>query len=420
MNILNYRKKKLLFLPIFWMITMVMLIFLSISFLSLGEAVKTEEQEVIKLGCSIALTGALSREGNLGKDGYDLWMNTINETGGLEVNGKRYKIEISYYDDMSNAQTGAQLAEKFISDEGIKLILGPFSSGITFAVSNITERYGAVLMSAMGNADMLYNRGYKNIFTITLTPSMLMRPALDLWSKQSPKPKTVAILSKDDVFSLTLAEGARDYAPSVGMDVIYFAKYPAGLQDLSTYISQIKAKNPDVFIATGHMAESLLVVKQSKDLQFRPMAWDVQVGPELPEFRENLGEAAENIFYYSFYTESEKVNWKDPVFGDTANWRKKFIEKYGYAPNQMNGQACSTAVVLGEAIKAAGTTDAAKVREAISNIDIETFFGPVRFDERGVNVGQGIYLFQIQPEKDALILPEAVADGKPIYPMPKW
>jgi len=414
MNILNANgKTKFLF-----MFMVMMLIFICLSLL-LSNIVIAQE-ETITIGCSIALTGALTREGNLGRDGYNLWMDTINEQGGLEVNGKRYKIEIKYYDDKSEPQTSARLVEKLISDEGIDIIFGPFSSGVTFPVSDITERYGALLLSAMGNADKLYNRGYKNIFSITETPSSFMRPILDLLSKQSPKPKKIAILSKDELFSLTLAEGAQDYAPEVDMEIVYFAKYPAGLTDLSTYVSQMKALNPDILIATGHMADSLLIVRQSKELRFKPKAWDIQVGPELPDFKEVLGEDANYTIYYTFYSESEAINWQDPVFGDTLNWRKKFEEKYGHSPNQTNGQACSTGVVLGEVIKATGSTDPSTLRDALRNIELETFFGPVKFDERGVNIAQGIYIYQIQPEKAVLLYPERFADGKMVYPMPGW
>jgi len=389
---------------------------LSICFVSFVSA----QEETIKIGCSIALTGALSREGQLGRDGYNLWMDTVNDQGGLEVNGKRYKIEIVYYDDRSEPQTSARLAEKLISDEGIKLIFGPFSSGVTFPVSDITERYGALLMSAMGNADMLYDRGYKNIFSITQTPYTFMRPVLDLLSRQSPKPSTISILTKDELFSLTLAEGARDYATEIDMEVVYFAKYPAGLQDLSTHISQMKALNPDIFIATGHIVDSLLIVRQSKELGFRTKAWDIQVGPELPEFKEVLGKDANYTMYYTFYSDSEDINWKDPVFDDTNNWKRMFEEKYGYKPNQTNGQACSTGVVLGEAIKKVGSIDPIEVRDALIEMEIETFFGPVNFDERGVNTAQGIYIYQIQPEKDVIVYPEIFADGELLYPMPRW
>jgi len=105
------------------------------------------------------------------------------------------------------------------------------------------------------------------------------------------------------------------------------------------------------------MADSLLMVRQSKELRFKPKAWDIQVGPEMPDYKEVLGEDANYSIYYTFYSESEEINWKDPVFGDTSNWRKKFEEKYGHSPNQLCGEACSLAVVLGEVIKATGSTD---------------------------------------------------------------
>jgi branched-chain amino acid transport system substrate-binding protein len=379
---------------------------------------ETEETNTIRIGCSVALTGSLSREGNLVKDGYDLWLETINSQGGLKIDGKRYPVEIVYYDDQSNPQTSARLAEKLITEDNIKLILGPMSSGIVFAVSNITERYGAVMVVGSGNADAIYNRGYKNIFSIIPTPSKLLIPTIDMWSQQSPKPKNMAILTKDELFSLTVAEGAQQYAESIGIDVVYFAKYPVGLQDLSTFITQMKSKKPDLVVATGHVAESILFVKQAKELNFRPLAWDIQVGPEIPDFKETLGSDANYVYYFNFFNKSEKVKWNDPVFGNSGDWVKKFEAKYGYSPKQHNALASATAVLLGQAIEMAGTTDAAVISETLHNMQIETLIGKIEFDSRGVNVGGGVYTLQVQEDRDVIIWPKKVAEGEPIYPMP--
>jgi len=66
------------------------------------------------------------------------------------------------------------------------------------------------------------------------------------------------------------------------------------------------------------------------------------------------------------------------------------------------------------------TTDPTILRDALRKTELETFFGPVKFDERGVNTAQGIYVYQVQPEKDVLLDPEKFADGKMVYPMPGW
>ena len=83
------------------------------------------------------LTGGLSRFGILVKNGYELWKETVNAAGGIEVAGKKMKAEIVYYDDQSENETSAKLTEKLITDDKVQFLLSPFGSGPTFATTAI-------------------------------------------------------------------------------------------------------------------------------------------------------------------------------------------------------------------------------------------------------------------------------------------
>jgi hypothetical protein len=90
----------------------------------------TNAQDVITSSIVVADREALSTEGRLVKEGYDFYVKHINEKGGIKVGDKTYKVAIKYYDDASTAATSVQLYEKLINEDGIKLLLGPYSSGV--------------------------------------------------------------------------------------------------------------------------------------------------------------------------------------------------------------------------------------------------------------------------------------------------
>src|SRR6188768_387366 len=69
-------------------------------------------QDVIRFGASLSLTGGLSNEGKLVREGYDFYTKMINDRGGINVGGKKLKVEIKYYDDESNPQKAAELVER--------------------------------------------------------------------------------------------------------------------------------------------------------------------------------------------------------------------------------------------------------------------------------------------------------------------
>ena len=84
------------------------------------------EGDTINLGAAVSLTGKYSVNGKNTKDGYDLAIKRLNEMGGVKVSGKVYKLKVVYYDDESTPARGAQLAERLISQDGVKFLLGAY------------------------------------------------------------------------------------------------------------------------------------------------------------------------------------------------------------------------------------------------------------------------------------------------------
>src|ERR1700756_2590408 len=126
-------------------------------------------QDVITFGSALSLTGKVSTEGRLVREGYDFYVRHINERGGIKVGGKTYKVAIKYYDDQSDPNTSAKLYEKLITEDGVQLLLGPYSSGITFAASAAAEKYQVPMVAAHAAATATFERGFRYIFA-TLTP----------------------------------------------------------------------------------------------------------------------------------------------------------------------------------------------------------------------------------------------------------
>src|SRR4051794_16502681 len=104
-------------------------------------AVQAQQGDTIVLGAAVSLTGKYSTNGKNTRDGYDLAVERINETGGVKVGGKSYKLKVLYYDDESTSARGAQLVERLISQDNVQFILGPYSSGLTKAIAPVTEKY---------------------------------------------------------------------------------------------------------------------------------------------------------------------------------------------------------------------------------------------------------------------------------------
>src|SRR5438093_12154359 len=94
----------------------------------------------IVLGAPLGLTGSLTKESTLTKQGYDLWLDWINARGGIVVNNVKHPVAIKYEDDQSNANLSATLVQKLITDEKANFILGPYGSAATASDAIVAER----------------------------------------------------------------------------------------------------------------------------------------------------------------------------------------------------------------------------------------------------------------------------------------
>src|SRR5437867_4733869 len=379
--------------------------------------------DTIVFGAAISITGKTAKEGGYTRDGYQLAIDKINEMGGIKVGGKTYKLELKYYDDETKPERTAQLIEKLINEDKVNLILGPYGSSPTGTAAPLAERYKIPMVEANGSAEAIFSKGYKYTFMILSPAKLYLRGIIDAVRAKDPSAKTVAILGENEAFSKEVAGGAAEYAKEKGMTVVYDELYPTNAQDVSALLTAIKGKNPDIILGSGHLQDSLLIVKQSKDLGVSPKAMGFSVGPSSPEFRANLAKAADYVFGATQWTEALKYNgedmWKTPkAFGEAL--RAKFPVYKGGIPYQVAESAVAV-IAYQKAIEKAGTIEPTKVRDALAATDMMTFYGRIKFDARGVNIYKPMAVEQYYPDGNKYtVWPQDVAEKPPLYPMPAW
>ena len=120
-------------------------------------------QGVIKIGTPLALTGGLADEGKKQKIAYDMWLKRVNDAGGINVGGKKMKVELVEYDYQTNGKRAQQVAEKLITSDKVDFLAAPFGSGHTKIVAAVAERYGVPLMASVSSSLSVYNQGFKNL-----------------------------------------------------------------------------------------------------------------------------------------------------------------------------------------------------------------------------------------------------------------
>jgi branched-chain amino acid transport system substrate-binding protein len=373
----------------------------------------------ILFGAPISLTGSTAKEGGLTKEGYDIWRDVYNESGGVKVAGKAYRIETKYYDDESNAQKTATLAEKLIKEDKVNLLLGPYGTSGTLQMSTVAEKNKMPMVEGNGAAESIFSQGYKYTFGVLSPAQNYLRGVIDMALSQTPKPETIAVLSADDPFSVEVAEAARKYAESKGLKLVYNQKYPDKSTDLRAPLTEAKSKNPDLFLNSGHLQEAVAIVQQAKELGFNAKGFGFSVGPSIPDFQTTLKESSNFIFGGTQWTEVMKFNGDD-LFKTPDNYYQQYKTKFGHDPSYQSAESTACGVAFCKAIEAAGSFDPDPVRNALAKLDFISFYGQIKFDERGINIYKAMAVEQWQNGKKVTVWPAEAANAKPMWPTPEW
>ncbi len=376
------------------------------------------QTKTLTIGIAISYSGKFAKEGELARNGYELFREMVNERGGIKVGRDRYLVEYKYYDDKSDQATAATLVEKLITEDKVKYIFGPFSSDITFATSAIGEKYKIITMAALANAEKVYTRGFKYTFGNFPPAGEGLSTILTMASELTPKPQTVAIVYPDALFPFYGAKGAKDRAEKLGMKVVYFEKYPPTVKDLTPIMTQVKQLNPDIFLTSALLEEGIFVAKAYRELKINSKLMGFASGPHLRDFLIGLGDTAEYTMGYGWW--SPTVRLKDDFFGTAQDYTARYEKRFKQGPDYIAAAGSAAGLTLMKAMEKAGSVDVEKVRPILALTNMETFYNIIRYDQTGMNVGGFAVLIQAQKGKAVTIYPPQAAEAKPIYPMPSW
>jgi branched-chain amino acid transport system substrate-binding protein len=375
----------------------------------------------IVVGIPLSFTGNLSQESGMAKQGYDLWLDWVNGAqGGITVNGVRHRVRALYEDDQSSAVLAGKLAEKMITTEKAQFLLGPYGASNTATVAAVADAHHVPLVSANGSARSIFSKGYRYVFGVQTPADRNLQAIFDLAATLNPKPSTVAMLTASDSFSQEVAKGATDYAPMKGFKIVFNQQYPSGSTNLFNLLNQAKAAKPDIVVNSGHLLEALAINKAAKDLRFQAKMFVYSVGPTMPDFTQTLGRDSNFVFTGSQWT--GQVKYAPQYYLTVPQYVAAYRKKFGLQdePNYQVADGTAAGIALEKAIVNAKSLQPDKVRNALKQLDLMTFYGRIRFDAAGQNPYKPMFVEQIQSLKRQTVWPQEMANTAAAYPTPDW
>jgi len=231
------------------------------------------------------------------------------------------------------------------------------------------------------------------------------------------KPKTMAILYESTAFGTSGADAMESDAKKHGIQVVAKEKYEAGAPDFKPILSKIKSLAPDVVYMVSYVMDASLFMKQIKELRLDAKLFaGGAAGFAIPEFIDNAKEAAEYVVSATLWTPQLK-------YKGAKEYAEKYKAKHGDYPSYHGASAYAAIYVLKAAMTAAKDWTADGIRDGLKGVNVETAFGPVKFENKEGYQGQNFVetlAIQVQKGQFETIWPKAQASKPYVFPMPSW
>ncbi len=336
---------------------------LAITFFSGCSKKEETKTENIKVGAILAETGGASFLGGPEARTIRMVVEQINNQGG--INGQ--KIDLIIKDSAASPEKAISFAKQLIEEEQVLAILGPSTSGESMKLKSICEKAETILISCAA-AEVIVDPVAKWVFKTPQTDSFAAQKIF--MEMNNLGISKIAILAGNTGFGKAGREQLLKFAPQFNIEIVEDEVYDKQSTDLSAVVTKIKANAEVEAVVNWSIVPAQAIVAKN----MRQAGWEVPLfqshGFGNPKYIETAGAAAEGIIF-----PSGRLLAAD-VLPDDAPQKavlKKYIADYqstypGEKASTFGGHGYDAIMILTKAIENAGSTDKAKVRDAIENL----------------------------------------------------
>jgi branched-chain amino acid transport system substrate-binding protein len=336
------------------------------------------KQDTLKIGWAISKTGPFAAGAAVTTlPNYQVWVKDVNDAGGINVGGKKMKVEVIEYDDRSNSEEMIKAVERLATQDKVDFILPPWSTGMNLAAAPILNKLGYPHLAVTANtnqAPQLSKRWPNLTFWLGL-PSEITDGIVETFSKMNKDGKInkkVAMIAVADQFGIELSSATREGLKKAGFEIVYDKSYPFGTQDMQPVLKDAQAANPDVLLAFSYPPDTFAITDTAKVLAFNPKVLFVGVGTAFPGYKGKFQASAEGVM---------GIGGSDAALPGIKWYIQHHKEIMGREPDRWASPITYASLqVLQQAIERAGKDRAAVIKE-INTGSFETIIGKVKLED---------------------------------------
>ncbi len=376
----------------------------------------------LKIGAINPYSGPLALYGTEVTRGYELAVDRINASGGLL--GKKVELVRG---DAANPQQGIATVEQLAVKDKVDMYMGTYISGISLTASDAAMRYNKLYWETNAVAVNLTERGLPNFIrsgpdgnAFAVTSVNVIRNLIAPSLKKDIKGLKVWIQHEDSIYGTGIAQVQRKLLADAGAQVVGVGAHPARTIDLNDSVLRARQAAPDVVVQTGYVPDGNLLLRTIREQGFKPGAILMVGTGDTPETLEAIGAGYLEGILVIGYPRHDITETFGPGQGA---YLAAYRAKYKADPIAPQGMAAySGALIMAEAVKAAGSLDPEKVRAAAAALDrpessYPSGFG-AKFDKNMQNTRAWFTASQWQGGKMVTVFPQnAALPGVGIRPL---
>jgi branched-chain amino acid transport system substrate-binding protein len=396
-------------------------VLLQAAFLLLFVTVSARAQDTeIRIGAVLPLTGKESKIGGAYKTATEFAVKEINDAGGIDVHGRKMKINLSLLDDTSDAAKSAQLVEQLIVQGKVHAVIGGYGSQLVQAQSVVPERYGIPFISGGAGASAIYGRS-KWVFG-TLSPvenlaGTQMQFLTDLVNQKKLKaPLKISLLRENTEHGRDFEKGVSDFVKAHPKlySIVLDESFELYAPDFKPLLTRVESAKGDIFMCDAHLEDYIAMHRTytQMGLYHQMVTYGARGADEAG--RKGLGSATDYIFASGW--------WSDLLpYPQVKAFNAKWKAATGNSPQWYHACAYETVRALAAAIHKAGSLKPEAIRSGLATVELKDSIlpgGVLKFSKTG-EATLPFVVTQNKPEgKLDLVWPKAAKTGEPVAPIP--
>jgi branched-chain amino acid transport system substrate-binding protein len=394
-----------------------------------ASATPVRAAEPIKIGFGMGLTGGLAASGKAALLAMRIWEDEVNAEGGLL--GR--PVKLIYYDDQSNPATVPGIFTKLLDVDKVDIVVGDYGTNLLAPAMPIVIQHNMTFFGLFGldvNRQFHYQRYFSMVPTGGPSPATsFSKGFFAVAAAQDPKPKSLAIIAADAEFSRNAADGAREHAKAVGLQIVYDKTYPPNTTDYTPIVRAINAADPDVVFSASYPPDAVGMVRAANEIGLKAKLFGgALVGLQYAAIKQQLGAQLNGIVDYDFWEPAKAL-----LFPGVVDFLKKYqarapsegVDPLGY---YLPPFAYANLQVVAAAVEGTKSLDQDKLADWCRTHTINTIVGDIKYGPNGEWAEPRVLAVQYHgvegnsldqwrdDSRQAILWPPQYATGKAAYP----